>query len=60
MWIRRVHLQHDSNSAIVEQHEVARRIDAQQLREPAHQVLIELLAVACFITSRMRSVGSDP
>ena len=44
--IRRVHRHHHRHRAVVEAHEIAGRVDAEQLREAAHQMLIELLAVA--------------
>mgnify|MGYP003694298329 CR=1 FL=1 len=53
---RRVHGDHHRDRAVVEAHQVARRIDAEQLREAAHQVLIELLCRRCAsCTARMRS-----
>ena len=40
-----MHLQHDRDLAGVEPHEIADRINAEQLHEAANQMLIELLAV---------------
>ena len=43
--VGRVHLSHDRDLAGAQPHEVAGRIDAEQLHEAAHEVLIELRAV---------------
>jgi hypothetical protein len=40
-----------------ETHQVAGGIDAHHLREPPHEVLVELDAVVALETARMRSVG---
>ncbi len=43
--IGRVHLQNNRDFAGVQLHEIADRIDAEQLHETANEMLIELLAV---------------
>ena len=56
--IGRVGLEHDGNLAGVEPHEISRGIDADQLDEAAHQILIELLAVVP-LQHRQDAVGRE-
>ena len=46
MWIGSVRLEHDGDFARIELHEIPGRIDADQLHEPAHEMLIEPPPVA--------------
>ena len=58
MRIRRIDLQHDADLLGVESHEIAGRVDADQLNESAYQVLVELLAVVALEDS-LDAVGRE-